>query len=89
MNRQTNQQTRNLTRAQNEVMAAAGIIESYEVTKAKDAATKKGLEAREDDIQKAYRRRTYGQIALTCGVWGACGLRRRIEVRCEMHGRLL
>lgn len=81
MNRETLQQSRNLVRASNEVLAAAGIIESHEGYKARDAAKKKELDAREEDIQKAYRRRAYGQIALTCGVWGACGLRRRIEVK--------
>lgn len=80
MNRETLQQSRSLARASNEVLAAAGIIESHGGFKARNAAKKKESDAREEDIQRAYRRRAYGQIALTCGVWGACGLRRRIEV---------
>lgn len=80
MNRETLQQSRNLVRASNEVLAAAGIIETEEGFRKRDAEKVNERDAREEDIQKAYRRRAYGQIALTCGVWGACGLRRRIEV---------
>ena len=74
------QQSRNLVRASNEVLAAAGIIETEEGFRKRDVEKIKERDAREEDIQKAYRRRAYGQVALTSGVWGACGLRRRIEV---------
>lgn len=80
MNRETMQQSRNLVRASNEVLAAAGIIETEEGFRKRDVEKIKERDAREEDIQKAYRRRAYGQVALTSGVWGACGLRRRIEV---------
>ena len=58
-------------------MQAAGIIEPNADYRARDEALKA---AREEDFEKAFRRRAIGGVLLTAGVWGTSGLRRRTLV---------
>ncbi|KFY34447.1 hypothetical protein V494_06762 [Pseudogymnoascus sp. VKM F-4513 (FW-928)] len=74
INPETTQRTKDLVRASNEVLQAAGIIEPNSDFRARDEALKA---AREEDFDKAFRRRTIGGVLLTAGVWGTSGLRRR------------
>ncbi len=72
-------QQKDLVHASNEVLQAAGIIESIDVINSRDDEKARKSKDQEMDIVMAYRRRALGQVALTAGVWGACGMRRRIE----------
>ncbi|KFY49470.1 hypothetical protein V496_09986 [Pseudogymnoascus sp. VKM F-4515 (FW-2607)] len=74
INPETTQRTKDLVRASNEVLQAAGIIEPNSDFRARDEALKA---AREEDFDKAFRRRTIGGVLLTAGVWGTSGMRRR------------
>ncbi|OBT81639.1 hypothetical protein VE02_09650 [Pseudogymnoascus sp. 03VT05] len=74
VNPETTQRTKNLVRASNEVLQAAGIIEPNADYRARDEALKA---ARQEDFEKAFRRRTIGGVLLAAGVWGTSGLRRR------------
>ena len=77
INPETTQRTKDLVRASNEVLQAAGIIEPNADFRARDEALKA---AQEEDFDKAFRRRTIGGVLLTAGVWGTSGLRRRTLV---------
>lgn len=64
-------------RASNEVMQAAGIIEETADVQARDKAMEETLQR---ETEMGLRRLEVGRVLLVAGVWGVCGLRRRVLV---------
>ncbi len=77
INLETRQRIRDHIRASNEVLHAAGIIEETEEVKARD---RKVQAVFLDEQRMGRRRRFIGPMVLVAGVWGVCGMRRRILV---------
>jgi hypothetical protein len=74
---------RDHVRASNEVMQAAGIIEETADVQARDKAFEETLQR---ETEMGLRRLEVGRVLLVAGVWGVCGLRRRVLVS-SMPGR--
>jgi len=68
---------RDHVRASNEVMQAAGIIEETADVQARDKIFENTIN---EETVIGYRRLEIGRVLLVAGVWGVCGLRRRILV---------
>lgn len=77
INPRTRQWMRDYVRASNEVMQAAGIIEDTSEIRARETK----LEARlKRDNDRGLRRLEVGRVVFIAGIWGVCGLRRRVMV---------
>lgn len=77
VNYETRQRMRDHVRASNEVMQAAGIIEETADIQARDKVVEDALN---EEMEMGLKRLEIGRVVLVAGVWGVCGLRRRILV---------
>ncbi|KAI9730947.1 MAG: hypothetical protein M1818_008022 [Claussenomyces sp. TS43310] len=75
MNLTTRQRIKDHVRASNEVMQTAGIIEETAEIRARDQAVEESLQ---EETEMGLRRLEIGRVVLVAGVWGVCGLRRRV-----------
>lgn len=78
INPETTRRIKEQVRASNEVLSAVGVIEETSQIRARDKAIEENLQR---ETEMGLRRLEIGRVILVGGVWGVCGLRRRVLVR--------